>query len=66
MNTKMITERERYGVRYKVVRRGKVVWERFESFSAKGRNRAGGPAFQEAAREQERIAGLRDNRDICK
>jgi len=53
----MSTEREADGVRYKVLRDGVVVWERFESFG-RGRNRPGGPAFVEAARAQEEAAGL--------
>ena len=33
-------------------------WERFVAFGQDRRHRAGGPAFQEAAQEQEELAGL--------
>jgi hypothetical protein len=52
------------GIRYRVIARiegtneGSVVWERRVYFGHNRRYRAGGRAFMEAAREQERQAAL--------
>jgi hypothetical protein len=43
-------------VLYGVMVNNVCVWSKEVGFSMKGRNRAGGPAFVQAAREQEAIA----------
>jgi hypothetical protein len=51
------TEIRRTGVHYAVRKRGELVWERFVKFGKMSIHRAGGYAFREAAKEQERQAG---------
>ena len=52
------TSRFKNGVLYVVTEgHGKTVWARFVRFGKQMPNRAGGAAFVQAAREQEKVAG---------
>jgi len=51
-----LTEVQAGGVQYTVLCAEEVLWERFVPFGHNRANRAGGAAFVEAAREQERLA----------
>lgn len=46
------------GMVYTVTRNGQLWWETTVRFGRSKTNRAGGPAFQQAAREQDRQAQL--------
>lgn len=52
------------GIRYAVMVSGKEIWQREVRFGHAKSNRAGGSAFIDAAREQERVAykAYRDQR----
>lgn len=45
-------EQDAEGVHYRVVVAGKTCWYRYVRFGQTRQNRAGGPAFVDAAREQ--------------
>ena len=51
----------RPGVHYFVNQGEKTIWSKFVEFGQKPHNRAGGPAFQQAAREQDLVAWQASN-----
>ena len=57
MKPKMVSDVKSDGVFYGVVNEsGELIWHKFVAFGQTDVNCAGGYAFREAAREQERIA----------
>lgn len=51
-----VMERTDTEIKYTVHRNGVLFWEKSVRFGRNKANRAGGPAFQQAAREQDRKA----------
>lgn len=61
----METEIRADGVHYAVIHNGRYVWSKFVPFGKRREFRACGPAFVEAAREQERHAEQVADVQLC-